>query len=51
MLAMSPKELDLQDAITALQRLLREGGVRPTTRVILAGALEVLQLETELATD
>ena len=51
MLAMSPKELDLQDATTALRRLLREGGVRPTTRVVLEGALRALELETELALD
>lgn len=51
MLAMSTKELDLQDAMTALQRLLREGAVRPTTRVILDGAMRVLELESELALD
>ena len=51
MLAMSTKELDLQDAMTALQRLLRQGAVRPTTRVILDGALRVLELESELALD
>lgn len=49
MLAMSPKELDLQDAMTALQRLLRDGAVRPTTRVVLEGALRALELETELS--
>ena len=51
MLAMSTKELDLQDAMTALQRLLREGAVRATTRVILDGAMRVLELESELALD
>jgi len=48
MLAMSPKELDLQDATTALQRLLKDGALRPTTRVIIEGALRALELETEL---
>ena len=48
MLAMSAKEQDVQDAMTALQRLLRQGAVRPTTRVVLDGAMRSLELESEL---
>jgi len=49
MLAMTPVELDLQDAKTAIERLLRAGAVRPTTRAILEGALRSLELEAELS--
>jgi len=51
MLAMSIKEQDLHDAVTALQRLLHQDAVRPTTRVVLDGALRALELEAELALD
>ena len=51
MLAMSTKEQDVQDAMTALQRLLRQGAVRPTTRVVLDGAMRSLELESELGVD
>jgi hypothetical protein len=47
MLLMSAKELDVQDALTALRRLLDGRSLRATTRVILDGAR--LALEAELA--
>lgn len=48
MLAMSPKELDVQDALTALQRLIEARSLRPTTRVIVEGARMALQTEMDL---
>jgi len=46
-LTLSGSEYEVQEALLALQRLLKGGAVRPTTRVILEGA--ALALRNELA--
>jgi hypothetical protein len=44
-LALTGAELEIQEALTALRRLLARPSLRPTTRVILDGALRALELE------
>ncbi|GEM_PF-2927560 len=43
MLAISGNEFEVQEALTVLRRLIDNGAVRPTTRVILEGAIEALR--------
>ena len=43
MLAISGNEYEVQEALTVLRRLIESGAVRPTTRVILEGAIEALR--------
>ena len=43
MLAISGNEYEVQEALTVLRRLIENGAVRPTTRVILEGAIEALR--------
>lgn len=45
MLAMSPKELEIQETVTSIERLVEAGHVRSTTRVILEGAVMALRAE------
>lgn len=46
-LKMSGAEFEVQEALLGLQRLLESGEIRPTTRVILEGAVKVLEGELE----
>ena len=43
MLAISGNEFEVQEALTLLRRLIDNRAVRPTTRVILEGAIEALR--------
>jgi hypothetical protein len=42
---LSGAELELHEALLALERLLGSGQVRPTTRIVLCGATRVLRTE------
>ena len=46
-LKMSGAEFEVQEALLGLRRLIDSGGIRPTTRVILEGAVKVLEGELE----
>jgi hypothetical protein len=46
-LKMSGAEFEVQEALLGLRRLLETGEIRPTTRVILEGAVKVLEGELE----
>lgn len=46
-LKMSGAEFEVQEALLGLRRLIEGGGIRPTTRVILEGAVKVLEGELE----
>ena len=44
-LKMSGAEYELQEALLALRRVLENGEIRPTTRLILQGAVKALEAE------
>jgi hypothetical protein len=44
---MSGAEFEVQEALIGLRRLIERGEIRPTTRVILEGAVRVLEGELE----
>jgi hypothetical protein len=46
-LKMSGAEFEVQEALLGLRRLIEGSGIRPTTRVILEGALKALEGELE----
>jgi hypothetical protein len=46
-LKMSGAEFEVQEALLGLRRLIESGGIRPTTRVILEGAVKALEGEFE----
>jgi len=46
-LKMSGAEFEVHEALLGLRRLIEAGGIRPTTRVILEGAVRVLEGELE----
>jgi len=46
-LKMSGAEFEVQEALLGLRRLIEAGAIRPTTRVILEGAVKVLESELE----
>jgi len=48
-LKMSGAEFEVHEALLGLRRLIEGGGLRPTTRVILEGAVKVLEGELESA--
>ena len=48
MLAMSGAEHELHETLQAMRRLLDAGHVRATTRVVLEGAVQVLENELDL---
>lgn len=43
----SGAEFDVQEALLGLRRLIEAGRIRPTTRVILEGAVKALERELE----
>jgi hypothetical protein len=46
-LKMSGAEFEVHEALLGLRRLIEGGGIRPTTRVILEGAVKALEGELE----
>ena len=44
---MSGAEFEVQEALLGLRRLIESGAIRPTTRVILEGAVKALEGEFE----
>ena len=46
-LKMSGAEFEVQEALLGLRRLLESARIRPTTRVILEGAVKALEVELE----
>ncbi len=48
-LKMSGAEFEVQEALLGLRRLIETGRIRPTTRVILEGAVKALEGELESA--
>jgi hypothetical protein len=46
-LKMSGAEFEVQEALLGLRRLMETGAIRPTTRVILEGAVKALEGELE----
>jgi hypothetical protein len=46
-LKMSGAEFEVHEALLGLRRLIETGAVRPTTRVILEGAVKALEGESE----
>jgi len=44
---MSGAEFEVQEALVGLQRLIQSGAIRPTTRVVLEGAVKALEGELE----
>jgi hypothetical protein len=46
---MSGAEFEVHEALLGLRRLIEGGGIRPTTRVILEGAVKALEIELEVA--
>ena len=48
-LKMSGAEFEVHEALLGLRRLIEGDGLRPTTRVILEGAVKVLEGELESA--
>lgn len=47
-LKMSGAEFEVHEALLGLRRLIEAGGIRPTTRVILEGAVKALEVELEV---
>lgn len=48
MFSMSGADFEIQEAVQAMERLIRGDSVRATTRVVLQGALKALENELEL---
>ncbi len=46
-LKMSGAEFEVHEALLGLRRLIETGGIRPTTRVILEGAVRALEGDLE----
>ena len=46
-LKMSGAEFEVHEALLGLRRLIEAGGIRPSTRVILEGAVKALEGELE----
>lgn len=46
-LKMAGAKFEVQQALLGLRRLIERGGIRPTTRVILEGAVKALEGESE----